>query len=78
MDLNEEINYVMKIVKSLEESNLMIKEVCKTIKNEANKQKRGFVCILLSTLGASLLGNLLSGKSRIRASEDTIRSSQDF
>ena len=78
MDLNEEINYIMKIVKSLEESNLMIKEVCKTIKNEANKQKGGFACILLSTLGASLLGNLLSGKSRIRASEDTIRSSQDF
>ena len=78
MDLNEEINYIMKIVKSLEESNLMIKEVCKAIKNEANKQKGGFVCILLSTLGATLLGNLLSGKSRIRASEDIIRSSQDF
>ena len=74
MDLNEEINYIMKIVKSLEESNLMIKEVCKTIKNKANKQKGGFVCILLSTLGTLST----SGKSRIRASEDTIRSSQDF
>ena len=77
MDVNEEINYIMKIVKSLEESNLMIKEVCKTIKNEANKQEGGFFCILLSTLG-TLSTLSTSGKSRIRASEDTIRSSQDF
>ena len=43
---------IMKIVKSLEESELLIKDVSETIKNEAKEQKRGFLRMLLGTLGA--------------------------
>ena len=50
------------IVKSLEESTLLLKGVSKTIKNEAKEKKGGFLRMLLGTLGASLLGNLLTGK----------------
>ena len=60
--LNEEMNDIIKTVKFLEESGLLIKFVNKTIKNEAKEQKEGFVGMLLGTLGASLLGNLLTGK----------------
>ena len=49
-----------------------------TIKNEAKKQEGAFVGMLLSTLGASLLGNILTGKSRIKIGESTVRVSQDF
>ena len=52
----------MKIVKFLEESGLLIKIVYKTIKNEAKEQRYVFLSILLDTLGASLLGNPLTGK----------------
>ena len=62
---NEEMNDTMKIVRSLEESGLLIKGVSKTIKNEVNKQKGGFLRILLGTLGASLSGNLLTVKTQI-------------
>ena len=55
---NKETNYTMKIVNSLEESDLMIKGVSKTIKKEA--KKGGFLSMLLCTLGASLIGNLLT------------------
>ena len=59
---NEEMNDIMKIVKSLEESGLLIKGVSETIKNEAKEQKGRFLSKLLGTLGASLLENLLTGK----------------
>ena len=62
--------------KSLEESGLLIKDVSKAIKNDAKKQKGGFLRMLLGTLGASLLENLLTGT--IRAGERTIRAGQDF
>ena len=55
-------NDVMKIVKFLEESGLLIKGISETIKNEGKEQKRGFLNMLLCILGASLLGNLLTGK----------------
>ena len=58
---NEERNDIMKIVKSLEESGLLIKDVSEIIKNEAKEQKGGFLGMLLGTLGARLLGNLLTG-----------------
>ena len=61
------MNDIMKIIKSLEESGLLIKRVSKTIKNEAKEQKGGSLSILLRTLGASLLGNLLTDKGTIRA-----------
>ena len=70
---NEEVNDVMKIIDSLEESGLLIKEVSETIKNEAIEQKGGFLVMLLGDLGASLVGNLLTGKGTIRAGEDTAR-----
>ena len=59
---NEEMNDIMKIVQALEDSNILLKGVTKTIKNETKEQKGGFLSMLLGTLGASLLGNLLTGK----------------
>ena len=69
---------IMKIIKSLEEFGLLINSVSKTIKNEAKEQNRGFLGMLLGTLGVSLLGKLLTGKDTIRAGECTIRTGQDF
>ena len=63
---------------SFEEFGLLIKSVSDTIKNEAKEQKGGFLSMLLGTLGASLLGNILTGKGTIRAGESTIRVGQDF
>ena len=56
------MNYIMKIVKCLEESGLLIKGVSETIKNEAKEQEGGFLNMLLGTLGASLLEKLLISK----------------
>ena len=64
---NEEINGIMKIVQALEDSNVLLKGVTKTIKNETKEQKGGFLSMLLGTLGASLLGNILAGKGIVRA-----------
>ena len=64
---NEEMNHIMKIVQALEDSNILLKGVTKTIENETKEQKGGFLSMLLGKLGASLLGNLLSGKGIIRA-----------
>ena len=75
---NQEREDIMKIVKSLEESGLLIKGVSETIKNEAQEQKRGFIGVLLSTLGSRLLGNLLTGKGTIRAGEGTIKADENF
>ena len=66
---------ILKIVKSLQDSGLLLEEVSETIKNEAEEQKSGFFSILLGILGASLLGNMLAGKGVIRAGEGTARSS---
>ena len=64
---NEEMNDIMKIVQALEDSNILLKGVTKTIKNERKEQKGGFLSMLLGTLGASLLGNMLTGKGIVRA-----------
>ena len=61
------MNDIMKIVQALEASDILLKGVIKTIKNEIKEQKGRFLSMLLSTLGASLLGNLLSGKGIVRA-----------
>ena len=53
---------IIKIVKSLEDSSLLLEEVSETIQTEAKEQKGGFLSLLLGTLGASLLGNILVGK----------------
>ena len=70
------MNDIMKKVKPREKSGFLIKCVSKTIKNEAKEQ--GFLSILLGTLGASLLGNLLTGKGTIKTCEGTIRAGKDF
>ena len=63
------MNEIMKIVQALENSGVLLKGVTKTIKNETKEQKGGFLSMLLGTLGASLLGDLLSGKGTVRAGE---------
>ena len=55
---NKEMNDIIKIVQALEDSNILLKGVIKTIKNKTKEQKRGFLSMLLGTLGASLLGNI--------------------
>ena len=64
---------ILKIVKSLEDSGLLLEGVSKIIKNEEKEQKGGFFSMLLGTLGASLLGNMLLDKGVIRAGEGTAR-----
>ena len=64
---NKEMNDIMKIVQALEDSNILLKGVTKTIKNETKEQKGEFLSMLLGTLGASLLGNLLAGKEIVKA-----------
>ena len=59
---NEEMNDIMKIVQALEDFNILLKGVTKTIKNETKGQKGGFLSMFLGTLGASLRANLLAGK----------------
>ena len=59
---NEEMHNIMKAVESLEEYGLLIKGVSETIKNAAKEQKGRFSSMLFGILGASLLGNLLTGK----------------
>ena len=64
---NDEIEDIIKIVKSLEDSGLLLKGVTETVQNEVKEQKGGFLSMLLGTLGTSLLGNLLTGKGIYRA-----------
>ena len=67
----------LKVVKSLEDSGILLDGITETVKNEVKEQKEGFLSILLGTLGTSLLGYLstknLSGRGVIRAGEGTIR-----
>ena len=71
---------IMKIVKALEDSNILLKSVTKAIRNETKEQRGGFLSMLLSILGASLLGDLLtknlSGKGTVKAGEETIRAGE--
>ena len=62
------MNDIMKMVQALEDFNILLRGVTKTIKNETKEQKGWFLSMLLDTLGASLLGNILAGKGIIRAS----------
>ena len=77
---NDEMNDFIKIVKSLENSGVLLKGVSETIQHEAKEQRGGFLSVLLGTLGASLLGDILSkgssGKGVIRAGEGTIRAGE--
>ena len=60
---------IFKIVKSLEDSDLLLKSVTETVQNEVKEQKRGFLSMLLGTLGACLLANLLTGKRAMTTSQ---------
>ena len=73
---------IIKTVKSLRDSRLLLKKVSETVQNEAKEQKGGFLSMLLGTSGASILGNILAGKGAIakkqgrginRADEGVIR-----
>ena len=75
---NEEMEDLMKIVKSIKDSGLLITGVGETTKNEAKEQKGGFLVMLLRTLGASLFGNLSRGESTVRAGKRTIRADKNF
>ena len=68
----EDMNDIMKIIKALENSGILLKGVSKAIKNETKEQKGGFLSMLLGTLGASLLGNLLTGGKGITIAGDGI------
>ena len=70
---NYKMKDIIEILKSLEDSDLLFKGVSETIQNEAKEQKGGFLSMLLGTLGASLLGNILAGKGINRAGEGVIR-----
>ena len=64
----------MKIIEAVENSGILLKGVSKTIENETKEQRRGFLSMLLGTLGATLLGNLLTGgKGMMRAGEGIVR-----
>ena len=68
----EDMNEIMKIIKALENSGILLKGASKTIKNEYKEQTGGFLSMLLGILGASLLGNLLTGGKGIMRAGDGI------
>ena len=68
----EDMNDIMKIIEALETSGILLKGVSKTIKNETKEQRGGFLRMLLGSLGASLLGNLLTGGKDIMRARDGI------
>ena len=73
---HEDMNDIMKIIEALENSATLLKEISKTIENETKEQRGGFLSMLLSNLGTSLLGNLLSGKGMMRAGEGIVRAGE--
>ena len=75
---NKEIDNFLEIVKSFKQSCLLTRGLSETIKNAPKEEKGRFLGVLLGTLGASLLGNLLTGKDTVRAGEGTIRGGQDL
>ena len=70
---NDDIQDILKIIKSLEENGLLLEGITETAKNEIKEQHGGFLWNLLSILGSSVLSRMLSGKGVIRAVEGTIR-----
>ena len=72
----EDMNDIIKIIEALENSGILLKGANKAIENETKEQRGGFLSMLLGTLGASLLGNLLSGKGMMRAGEGIVRAGE--
>ena len=73
---DEDKDDIMQIFDFLKNSGLLIKNISKTIKNKAKEQKMEFLALLLSTLGASLLGNMSAGKRVLRGGEGVIGAGQ--
>ena len=69
----KDMDNLIKIVKSLDDSGLLLKGVTESVQNEVKEQKGGFLSMLLGTLGASLLGNLLTGKGVFHAGKGVHR-----
>ena len=72
----EDMQDIIKIIKELENSDILLKGVSKTIENEIKELRGGFLSMLLGTLGASLLGNLLTGKGIMRAGDGIVRAGE--
>ena len=72
----EDMNDIIKIIEALENSGILLKGVTKTIENKTKEQRGRFLSMLLGTLGASLLGNLFSGKGSARAGEGIVRAGE--
>ena len=73
----EDMNDIMKIIEALENSGILLKGISKTIENETKEQRGGFLSMLLGTLGASLLDNLLTGgKGMMRAGDGIVRAGE--
>ena len=66
----EDRNDIIKVIEALENSGILLKGVTKTIENETKEQRGEFLSMLLGTLGASLLGNLLTGGKGIMCAGD--------
>ena len=73
---NNDLNDLIKIATALEVQDILLKGTSKTIKNDTKKQGGGILSMLLGTLGASLLGNLLTGKGMCRTGKGMYRTSQ--
>ena len=72
----EDMNDIIKIIEALENSGILLKGISKTIENETKEQRGGFLSMLLGTLGANLLGNLLTGKGIMRAGDGIVRAGE--
>ena len=73
----EDMQDFIKTIKELENSDILLKGVSKTIENEIKEQRGGFLSMILGTLGASLLGNLLTGKRIMRAGDGIVRAGEE-
>ena len=74
---NKDMEDLIKIVKSLEDSGLLLNGVTESVKNEIKQQKSGFLSMLLGTLGGSLLGNLVAGKGVDRAGDGIVKTAKE-
>ena len=72
----EDMQDIIKIIKELENSDILLKGVSKTIENEIKERRGGFLSMLLGTLEASLLGNLLTGKGIMRVGDGIVRAGE--
>ena len=75
---NKEMKDNIKIVKFLEESDLLVEGISKTIENEIKEQESWFLSMLLDTIIARLLGNMLAGKEVIQVGDELIKAGKDF